>query len=392
MNKKSVKDLKYLNNKTVFLTTDYNVTISNGKILNDRRIRESLKTIKILSDSNAKIIIASHLGRPKGEDKKYSLKPIAKHLESITKRKVRLIEKFWDDKALQIIKNYPNQDLILLDNIRFHPGEKKNDAEFARYLSSMADLYVNDAFGTSHRIHASIVGIAEYIPGYAGILLENEVNMLEKALKRPDRPFLVIIGGAKTPEKISVIERILDIADTVILGGAIANTFLAAWGYGMGKSMVDYEMIEMAKVVFWKTTRQHSALILPSDVVIYDKEKLKKPVVVDYNLVPQNMAIYDIGDKTIQHYSQLIQNSKTVIWNGPMGLYEDKRFAKGTDKILSEIAKSNSFSIIGGGDTLSVINSEKYASKIDHISTGGSAMLEYLKKGSLPGIEVLQNK
>jgi phosphoglycerate kinase len=216
--------------------------------------------------------------------------------------------------------------------------------------------------------------------------------MLTSVLTKPKRPFVVFIGGAKTPEKISVIERLLDVADTVALGGAIANTFLAAWGFGMGKSLVDYEMVEMARVVFWNTARKHSALILPSDVVIANCDKYNDESVVDYNQVPHDACIFDIGDKTRNIYANLISEAKTIIWNGPMGLYENSRFKKGTDMLLKKIAQSNSFSVIGGGDTLTSIQSKKYLHEISHISTGGSAMLAFLEKGNLPGFQALQDR
>lgn len=335
--------------------------------------------------------MASHLGRPQGVDSALSLKPVAKRLAELINHKVILIDKFWEKKAIDKIGKAKNSQLVLLENIRFHPGEEENDREFARHLASMADFFVNDAFGTAHRVHASIVGIAEFLPAYAGLLMYKEVKMISGAVETPKRPFLLIIGGAKTPEKISVIERLLDIADTVALGGAIANTFLAAWGFGMGRSLVDYEMVEMARVVFWKTTRKHSALILPLDVVISDRDRKMRPKVVEYSKVPHNVAIYDIGPKTAKYYSELIKEAKTIIWNGPMGLYEDPRFTKGTDTLLKSIAQSGAYTIVGGGDTLTSIKQKRYLSKIVHVSSGGSAMLAFLERGTLPGIEVLQN-
>lgn len=391
MKKKTIKDIKHLAGKRVFLTVDFNISLSDGKVANDTRIVEALPTINYLTSAGAKVIMASHLGRPHGVDSKLSLRPVAKRLMSLTKKKVHLIDKFWEKKALDEIAESPASDFILLENIRFHAGEEKNDPEFSRHLASMADYFVNDAFGTSHRIHSSIVGITEFLPAFAGLLMEREIEMLSCALEKPKRPFLVVIGGTKTPEKIAVIERILDIADTVALGGAIANTFLAAWGFGMGRSMVDYEMVEMARVVFWKATRKHSALILPLDVMISDRERRVKPAIVEYNKVPHNVAIFDIGPKTCGHYRQLIKAAKTIIWNGPMGLYEDSRFSKGTDCVLRYISESRAFTIVGGGDTLNSIKARTYIEKISHVSTGGSAMLEFLEKGTLPGIEVLQN-
>ena len=392
MKKKTVKDIPVLYGKRVFLTVDFNISLSDGKVANDTRIVETLPTIKYLLEKGSKVIIASHLGRPRGYDNKLSLLPIAKRLSFLINTKVNLIEKFWDKSALDQISTTSQKEISMLENIRFVPQEEENDRDFARHLANMADYFVNDAFGTSHRVHASIVGISEFLPSYAGLLMAKEIEMISEALERPKRPFLVIIGGAKTPEKISVIEKILDIADTVILGGAIANTFLAAWGFGMGRSMVDYEMVEMARVVFWKTTRKHSALILPSDVVISDTDRKTKPKTVDYTEVPSEAIIYDIGTKTTAHYKELIRDAKTIIWNGPLGLYEDPRFAKGTDFVLKCISENPFLTIAGGGDTLTSIKSKKYFKKISHVSTGGSAMLEFMEKGILPGIEVLKDK
>lgn len=389
MKLRTLRDIKSLSGKTVFLTADFNISLENGHIGNDTRIVETLPTIKYLRDKGAHIIIASHLGRPNGHDLNFSLKPVAMKLKELTKSTVTLIDRFWEKKTLDRIASEKNTNIALLENIRFFPGEEKNERSFSKHLASMADFFVNDAFGTSHRVHSSIVGITEFLPSYAGLLLEKEIKMLSRATEKPARPLLLIIGGAKTPEKISVIERLLDIADTVILGGAIANTFLAAWGFGTGRSLVDYEMIEMARVVFWKTTRKHCALLLPTDIVISDMERKARPRVVPYTHVPHNVAIYDIGPKTQNHYRELIRDAGTIIWNGPMGLYEDPRFAKGTDSLLQSLSDSKAFTIIGGGDTLTSISNEKYLRNIGHVSSGGSAMLAYLEKGTLPGIEVL---
>lgn len=391
MKKKTIKDIKNLSGKRVFLTVDFNISLENGHVANDTRIVEAIPTIKYLLSQGAKIIIASHLGRPNGRDPNLSLRPVAHSLEQLISKKVTLIDRYWEKSALSKISKAPNGNVVMLENIRFVKEEELNERNFSKHLAAMADYFVNDAFGTAHRVHASIVGIAEFLPAYAGLLMDKEIRMLSEAIEKPKRPFLLIIGGAKTPEKISVIDRLLDIADNVILGGAIANTFLAAWGFGTGRSMVDYEMVEMARVVFWKTTRKHSALLLPLDVVISDKDRKIKPKVVEYNKVPHQVAIYDIGPKTMKNYQEFIKEAKTIIWNGPMGLYEDPRFVKGTESILKNIADSKAFSIIGGGDTLTTIK-EEYLKKIGHISTGGGAMLVFLEKGTLPGIEVLLDK
>ncbi|MCL4339433.1 phosphoglycerate kinase [Patescibacteria group bacterium] len=391
MRKKTVRDIPHLEGKRVFMTVDFNISLEDGKIANDTRIVETIPTIKYLLEHKAKIILASHLGRPHGPDPHLSLRPVAKRLQDLTGKKVHLIDRFWEESSLPRIQKINSNDLTLLENIRFFKGEEDNDKEFAKHLSKMADYFVNDAFGTSHRVHASIVGITQYLPSYAGFLMDKEICKISKALDNPKRPFLLLIGGAKTPEKISVIEKLLDKADTVALGGAIANTFLAAWGFGMGRSLVDYEMVEMARVVFWKTTHKHSALILPADVVVSDNERKKRPMVVEYNKVPHNVVIYDIGPKAQKYYQKLINQAKTIIWNGPMGLYEDPRFMKGTDLVLQTISRSKAFSIVGGGDTLTSIKNRKYLKGISHISSGGSAMLAFLEKGTLPGIEVLKD-
>lgn len=391
MKKKTIKDIPGLSGRTVFLTADFNISLQNGLIANDTRIVETIPTIQYLLDKGAKVIMASHLNRPSGYDPNFSLRPVAKRIAQLLSKKVHLVDRFWEKKALDKVSSVKKDDLILLENIRFYKGEEENERDFSKHLAAMADYFVNDAFGTSHRVHSSIVGITEFLPAYAGLLMSKEIAMLSEALEKPKRPFLLMIGGAKTPEKISVIEKLLDIADTVALGGAIANTFLAAWGFGMGRSLVDYEMVEMARVVFWKTTRKHSALILPLDVIISDTDRKIKPKSVEYNKVPHNVAIYDIGPKTQKLFKELITEAKTVIWNGPMGLYEDPRFKKGTDSVLKNIAESNAFSIVGGGDTLTSIKTQTYLKKINHVSSGGSAMLEFLEKGTLPGIEVLQD-
>lgn len=390
MKLKTIKDIKNLSGKRVFLTVDFNISVSDGKVTNDTRIREALPTINFLLSKKCKIILASHLGRPAGVDHAFSLRPVVERVAVLTGRKVHLIANFWQEEALKKVEKLPQNSLIMLENIRFCEAEKTNDLEFARHLSSMADFFINDAFGSSHRVHASIVGIASFLPSFAGFLLEKEVSVLNQALEKPKRPFVVLIGGAKTPEKIAVIEKLLSIADTIALGGAIANTFLAAWGFGMGSSIVDYEMIEMARVVFWQATKKHSALLLPVDVVIGDNSRKNKPKIIDYRLVPSNVSIYDIGTETIALYSEVIAKAKTIIWNGPMGFFEDDKFSIGTQSILGAIAQSKATSIVGGGDTLVSLKSKSVLKKITHVSTGGSAMLEFLQKGTLPGIEVLK--
>lgn len=394
MKKKTIKDIPQIKGKTIFLRVEFNVSLSNGKIANDIRIVEALPTINYLLNRGAKLVLACHLGRPKGiVDPKYSLEPVARRVEELIKKKVHLVSNFWEEKALKEVEEQKDANIILLENLRFHKGEQQNDKKLSRHLAKMAELYVNDAFGATHRAHASIVGVPEYLPSFAGFLLDKEISIISSALEKPKKPFVVVIGGAKTPEKIGVIEKLLDIGDTVLLGGAISNTFLAAWGFGMGRSLIDHEMIEMARVLFWKTSRQHSALMLPLDVVISDAERKLKPKIVPYNEVNNDAVIYDIGPQTCKMYREIMKKAKTIIWNGPMGLFEDPRFSEGTECVLKTLSEcKDATTIIGGGDTLTTIHDQKYLQKFTHVSTGGGAMLEFLRYGTLPGIDVLQDK
>ncbi|MBI4067200.1 phosphoglycerate kinase [Candidatus Gottesmanbacteria bacterium] len=393
MKKKTVKDISSLRGKTIFLRVEFNVSLNNGKVTNDIRIIEALPTINYLLNRGAKLVLACHLGRPKGiVNPKYSLLPVAQRASELLKKPIHLVKNFWEEHALGEVKKWKKKEIILLENLRFHKGEESNDKRLAKHLSKMAEIYVNDAFGSTHRAHASIVGVPEYLPSFAGLLLDKEITIISSALENPKKPFVVVIGGAKTPEKIGVIEKLLDIGDTVLLGGAIANTFLAAWGFGMGRSLVDHEMVEMSRVLFWKSSRQHSALILPQDVVTSDSERKTKPKVVPYNEVNNDAVIYDIGPKTAQHYQEIMRSAKTIIWNGPMGLFEDPRFSAGTECILKTLTEcKGATTIIGGGDTLSTIHEKDLLKNITHISTGGGATLEFLRFGTLPGIEVLQD-
>lgn len=390
--KKVIKDVD-VRGKRVLVRVDFNVAMVDGfHITDETRIVESLPTIRYLLGSQAKVILVSHLDRPGGQVKPaLSLRSVVARLKKYTGRNVKLIEKFWQKKTIEGSLSIKEGELVMLENIRFHPGEEKNEASFAKHLSRLADIYVNDAFGTSHRAHASIVGVAEYLPSFAGFLLAKEIDMISMALGKPKRPLLIAIGGAKTPEKIRAIDRLLDVADTILVGGASANTFLHAWGIETGSSLVNHEMIEMAKVVFWKASHKHCALILPSDVVVVDKKDKSNSQVIPYDRVSDNFSIVDIGPVTCRTFAELIEASGTVIWNGPMGLYEDARFRSGTDSVLQAIVGCDGLTIVGGGDTLASIAKEEYIGKISHLSTGGGALLEFLEKGTLPGIEVIQD-
>lgn len=388
-----MKTVKKLNckDKTVLLRVDFNISLKNGVVTNDTRIKEALPTIRLLLNKGAKIILVSHLGRPHGKKvKELSMAPVARRIQELLNQSVRLLD--LDTRGIgKIIKRSP-YNLFMLENIRYYPGEEINSPDFVKELASLADIFINDAFGTAHRAHASTVGITGFLPSYFGLLMEKEVTILKQVLQKAKKPFVLIIGGAKTPEKIRVIESLMHKTDNIILGGAIANTFLCAWGFGTGCSLVDHEMIEMAKVVFWKATQNHCALRLPLDLVISDPQRKKTPKNVDFDKMPKNMAAFDIGPKTITHFNDLIKRAKTIIWNGPMGHYEDLRFCRGTKAILNAIVKTGAFSIVGGGDTISNIKEKTFINKITHVSTGGGAMLEFLHRGTLPGIEAIEKQ
>ncbi len=387
----SIKNIN-VKGKRVIVRVDFNVSLTaENEIANDKRIREALPTIEFLISQGATVILLSHLGRPKGQVvMEFSLERVSKRLSTLLRKEVIFIRDYLSESAPVHIATLPMGSVVLCENIRFHKGEEQNDPTFAKQLSALGDIFVNDAFGAAHRTHASTVGISSYLPSYAGLLLTREIEMISSAVKDPERPLTVIIGGGKTPEKIRVIDTLLEVADTIYVGGAIANTFFATWGIGVGVSKVDYEMIEMARSVLWKATRVHARLLLPSDVVVSNIERTTKPIIFDYNKVPMGMGIYDIGPKARKELITIIEQSKTIIWNGPLGLYEDTRFTIGTVETCHAIASSHALSIVGGGDTISTITDTEILKQITLISTGGSAMLEFIEKGTLPTIEALK--
>lgn len=378
--------------KRVLVRADFNVALGpDHTIANDQRIREALPTIEFLLKQHATVILLSHLGRPEGKRETLSLTGVARRLGELLGRPVLFWEDYLSAKASDYTKKLSPGSVVLCENIRFHRGEEENDPVFARRLSALGDVFVNDAFGTAHRTHASTIGVTRYLPSYAGLLFAREVELISGAVRKPKRPLVVIIGGGKTPEKIQVIEKLLDVADTIYLGGAVANTFFATWGIGVGTSKVDHEMIEMARNVLWKATRVAAKLLLPSDVMVTNADRTTLPVPLPYDKVPMGLGIYDIGPKSRQELGAIIKLAKTIIWNGPMGLYEDERFAVGTRYTCEQIGASRALSIVGGGDTISTIKDKKILRSIGLISTGGSAMLEFIEKGTLPTIEALKN-
>jgi len=342
-------------------------------------------------DNNAAVILGSHLGRPGGEyNKKFSLKPVAEYLERIFPGKVLFADDCRGEKTLDKAKELDSGDILLLENTRFYTGEKKNDPGMGKELASMADIFINDAFGTAHRAHASNVGVADYLPSAAGFLLEKEINYLGKTIANPDRPFTAILGGAKVSGKIGVINKLLDVVDWILIGGGMANTFFASQGYSMGDSLVEKDAIEIAKDVL---ARAGSKLILPVDIVIgnnFRADAEKK--VIDIGDVPEGWSIMDVGEKSLNKFAKIIYDSGTIVWNGPMGVFEFPAFAKGTYKLAEFIANSDATSIIGGGDSAAAISQAGLSDQITHVSTGGGASLQMLEGKKLPGLEALDDK
>lgn len=395
MAKKSVKDID-VKGKKVIVRCDFNVPMKDGVITDDIRIVSALPTIKYLLDNDAKVILMSHLGRPdKCYDSKYSLKPVAVRLSELLKKEVRLAEdeNVVGENAKKLTSDMKEKDIVLLENVRFVAGETKNNTDFAKELASLADIFVNDAFGTAHRAHSSTAGIADYIPAVMGFLIEKEVSIMGKALENPERPFVAILGGAKVSDKISVIENLIDKVDTLIIGGAMAYTFLKSQGKTVGISKVEEDKLDLAKELLEKAKKVGVKLLLPIDHVVAKqfKEDAESKNTSDENIHDGLMGL-DIGQKTVKLYCDEISQAKTVIWNGPMGVFEMKQFAKGTEALAEAISKTNAISIIGGGDSAAAVEQLGYADKMTHISTGGGASLEFLEGKILPGIDCLQDK
>ena len=395
MNKKTVRDID-LKDKKVIVRCDFNVPLDeNGKIIDNRRIVGALDTIKYLLEQNAKIILISHLGRPKGEVKpEFSLKPVAEELSRLLGKDVKLASDIIGESAKTLTSKMKSGDIVLLENIRFDAREEKNDLEFAKQLASMAEIYVNDAFGTAHRAHSSTAGIAQYLPAVSGFLMEKELNFLGTALENPKRPFVAILGGAKVSDKIAVIDNLLNKVNSLIIGGAMANTFIKAMGYNVGNSLCETDKIDLANELIEKAKLKNIKLILPIDAKIgkeFNKDTESK--IVDINNVPEGWSIFDIGPKTIELYKKELENAKTIVWNGPVGLFEFDQFAIGTNSVAEILASlDNATTIIGGGDSAAAVEKSGLADKMTHISTGGGASLEFLEGKKLPGVECLQDK
>lgn len=378
-------------NKRVLLRVDFNVSLNeNYTISNDARITQSLPTIKLLLKNNNTLILISHLGRPKTHDPKLSLKKVALRLASyLPDYKVSLIHDFLTDTS-QLEKRTEKQ-IFMLENIRFYEGEKKNDSEFAKHLAALGDVFVNDAFGVCHREDASVVGLAKLLPSYAGLLLKKEINMITKIIEDPKKPFVAIIGGAKISTKIALLQKLTVLADTIILGGGLANTFLKAEGLPIGKSLCEAEKIADAKTLLALMKKRHVQLVLPSDVVVEEKQHPNNGgLVKKIEQVTSSDTIYDIGPETQAKIGIVINDANSIIWNGPVGYFENPSFQRGTDFIYYSIAHNDhATSIVGGGDTLAAISKKEYLDQITHISTGGGAMLSFIENGTLPGIDAL---
>jgi phosphoglycerate kinase len=393
MNKKTVKDID-VKNKRVIVRVDFNVPLNEKlNITDDSRIKGALPTIQYLVDNNAKVLLMSHLGRPKGKVKdEMRLTPVAKRLSELLGQDVKKLDDCIGDDVEKTISTMKSKDVILLENLRFHPEEEKNDTGFAKKLASFADIFVNDAFGTCHRAHASTEGITKYLPSVAGFLVSKEIEYFEKATKNPDKPYVAILGGAKVSDKIDVITNLTEKVDAILIGGAMAYTFLKSEGVNIGNSKLESDKIDLAKEILQSAKSKNIRIILPSDHVIADKiDASAQKETVDKE-IPEGKIGLDIGPKTVREFEDVLKSAKTVVWNGPVGFFELKPFSKGTEEIARFLAGSNATTIIGGGDTAAAVNELSLGKKMSHISTGGGASLEYLEGKTLPGIAALNDK
>lgn len=398
MNKKVITDLE-VRSKRVIVRVDFNVPMSKteeGKITDNARIVAALPTIKYLIENNARIILLSHLGRPKGEAKKeFSLAPVAKELSKLLNKDVKFLQSnlVVDDNVKDEVLKLKDEEVALLENTRFRNEETKNIDDFSKELAELGELYINDAFGTSHRAHCSNVGLCKFLPSAVGFLVEKEISIMGKALSNPERPFVAILGGAKVSDKITVIENLIEKVDSIIIGGGMAFTFLKSLGYSVGKSLLEEDKIDFAKELIEKAKSKNVKILLPIDVVVskeFSNDSEFK--IVNIDSIGDDYMGLDIGEKTVKLFSDEINNAKTVVWNGPMGVFEMSNFAKGTFEIAKAIAESEAISIIGGGDSASAAEKSGYKDKITHISTGGGASLEFLEGKILPGIDSIDNK
>lgn len=394
MNKKSIKDIQ-VQGKRVFCRVDFNVPMQDGKVTDDTRIKAAIPTISYLVEQGAKVILASHLGRPKGQVvEELRLTPVASRLSELIGKEVRKVDEAKGEAVLAEVNKLADGDILLLENVRFYPGEEKNDPELAKAFAELADIYVNDAFGAAHRAHASTEGIAHYLPAVSGFLMQKELDVLGSALSNPERPFTAIIGGAKVKDKIDVIENLLEKVDNLIIGGGLSYTFTKAQGYEIGTSLLEEDKIELAKSFIAKAEAKGVKLYMPIDAVIASEFNANADSeIVDINKIPADKMGLDIGPKTGELYANVIKDSKLVIWNGPMGVFEFEKFANGTKAVAQALADStDTYSVIGGGDSAAAAEKFGLADQMSHISTGGGASLEFMEGKQLPGIVALNDK
>ena len=397
LTKKSVEDIN-VTGKRVLVRCDFNVPMEDGRITDDNRIVGALPTIKYLLAHNARVILCSHMGRPKGEfNPKYTLAPVAKRLSELLGKDVTLAADVVGPDAQAKAAALKDGEVLLLENVRFHKEEEKNDPAFAKQLASLAEIYVNDAFGTAHRAHASTAGVADYLPAVCGYLIEKEISVMGGALNNPTRPFVAILGGAKVADKLKVIENLLTKVDTLIIGGGMAYTFLAAQGKGIGTSLYDAEKLDYCKDMLKKAEEKGVKLLLPVDTVVASAfpDPIDAPVeteIVCSSAIPADKMGLDIGPKTRDLFAEAAKTAKTVIWNGPMGVFENDALAKGTIAVAAALAESDATTIVGGGDSAAAVEKLGFADKITHISTGGGASLEFLEGKELPGVACLLDK
>ncbi|GGB45308.1 phosphoglycerate kinase [Fictibacillus barbaricus] len=394
MNKKSVRDID-LKGKVVFCRVDFNVPMKDGNITDETRIVAALPTIKYLTEQGAKVLLASHLGRPKGQVvEELRLDPVAQRLSNLLGKEVVKTDEAYGEEVEKAVANLEEGGVILLENVRFYPGEEKNDPELAQKFAALADVYVNDAFGAAHRAHASTEGIAKHLPAVSGLLMEKELEVLGKALSNPDRPFTAIIGGAKVKDKIDVIDNLLDKVDNLIIGGGLGYTFIKALGHDVGKSLLEEDKVETAKAFMEKAKKNGVNFLIAEDVLVADDfSNDANTKIVEIDSIPSDWEGLDIGTKTIEKYVKVIKESKLVIWNGPMGVFEIDAFANGTRSVANALAEAtDTYSVIGGGDSAAAVEKFGLADKMSHISTGGGASLEFMEGKELPGVVALNDK
>lgn len=391
--KMTMKDLD-LKGKRVFCRVDFNVPMEEGKVTDDTRIRAAVPTIEYLIEQGAKVILASHLGRPKGEvNEDMRLAATGVRLGELLHKEVKSLDESIGEKVEQEISAMQEGDIILLENVRFHSGEEKNDEELAKAFAALADVFVNDAFGAAHRAHASTAGIANHLPAVSGLLLEKELDVLGKALSEPERPFTAIIGGAKVKDKIGVIDHLLDKVDNLLIGGGLSYTFIKAQGYEIGNSLVEEDKLELANSFIEKAKQKGVKLYLPIDATVaseFSKDADTKSVKIEE--IPADWMGLDIGPETAALYADVIKNSKLIIWNGPMGVFEMPAFENGTKSVAQAMAETSGYTVIGGGDSAAAVEKFHVAEKMDHISTGGGASLEFMEGKDLPGVSALTDK